>query len=420
MCDSCLPSLPTSGKAASQRAKLMALRARRAADLPSCALSQCIEEEVRDTLREAGVSTPSALVVRVVSRKRMLFEAVRELKQRYGSSYAAEFPYLSQAILCFQQVRRQTPPPFPSHLPPCSLPTQPMPPSHLPSPHPNHLVLGRPRRILQVGGKDVCLFAMYVQEYDADCPPPNTNRVYISYVDSVRYLDSAPSGARTAVYHAILNGYLKHARDRGFLHAHLWVAPPTDAVEYIFHGRPSDGRPPMSTATLTRWYERMLDSARRRGIVASYSDLETYLQQLASVRDFPLFDGDFFPDKIQEVIERAKHPPPPPPPGARAKAKAKAVGLPRLQRSETFAIAEGMRREASGSQYAFLVASLATAGEPLNVPREKHIGPHELVDDRAHFLDLAITRHWQFDTLRRAQWSTMMILAALGGKPEVD
>ena len=33
-----------------------------------------------------------------------LFEAVRELKQRYGSAYASEFPYLSQAILAFQQV----------------------------------------------------------------------------------------------------------------------------------------------------------------------------------------------------------------------------------------------------------------------------------------------------------------------------
>ena len=38
------------------------------------------------------------VVVRVVSRKRMLFEALKELKQRYGSAYAPEFPYLSQAL----------------------------------------------------------------------------------------------------------------------------------------------------------------------------------------------------------------------------------------------------------------------------------------------------------------------------------
>ena len=55
---------------------------------------------------------------------------------------------------------------------------------------------------------------------------------------------------------------------------------------------------------------------------------------------------------------------------------------------------------------------------PSQVGREKQIGSKEIVDDRERFLELCISRHWQFDELRRAQWSTMMLLALIGGEPE--
>ena len=77
-------------------------------------------------------------------------------------------------------------------------------------------------------------------------------------VDSVPYLESQPAGARTPVYHAVMSGYLRFARSCGFEHVHIWVAPPTEGTEYLFHSRPNDGRPPMDTAVLRRWYDSYL------------------------------------------------------------------------------------------------------------------------------------------------------------------
>jgi len=338
---------------------------------PMTTAYQAMAEQVVASLKAAGVKVKSPIVVRIVSRKGLLFAAPKELQQRYGASYATEFPYLSQAIFAFQSV----------------------------------------------GGRDVLLFAVYVQEYDADCPPPNTNRTYISYVDSVRYLESEPRGARTPVYHAVLTGYLKHAASKGFEHAHLWIAPPELGSEYVFHCPPTSSRPPMGADVLQAWYEKMLERARQLGIVAKVDSLQQHVAKLTSVRDFPLFDGDFFPDRLPDVIEKGKQPPPPPPPAAKGKAKA-AGGLRKLVRSETLAIADELKNEVSGSDYGFLVATLHAARDPPHVGREKHIGSHELVDDRERFLEMCISRHWQFEELARAHYSTMMLLAVLGGAPE--
>ena len=91
---------------------------------------------------------------------------------------------------------------------------------------------------------------------------------------------------------------------------------------------------------------------------------------------------------------------------------------PGLVRTETMAIADEMKKEVTGAEYSFLVATLNAWAEPRPAVREKHIGPNDLVDDRARFLETCVDRHWQFDTLPRAQYSTLMLLAILGGAPE--
>ena len=54
----------------------------------------------------------------------------------------------------------------------------------------------------QIDNVDVCFFGLHVQEYGSECPNPNNRRVYIGYLDSVKFFQ--PAYLRTRVYHELL------------------------------------------------------------------------------------------------------------------------------------------------------------------------------------------------------------------------
>ena len=251
--------------------------------LPQTRLSYFLEERLRKVMgaeraeraRAVGKpldETPAAenLTIRVVSSVEKKLETKPGFRDAFkDQNYPSEFPYRSKVLLLFQKIE----------------------------------------------GVDVCLLGIYVQEYGSDCPAPNTRRVYLSYLDSVKYF--RPSGVlvaaegggalRTYCYHQILIGYLQYIKQRGFASCFIWACPPFQGEDYILYCHPKEQKTPKSDK-LREWYLKMLRQAQKEGIVVNLGNLHDEFKlgnqnhDIASATELPYFDGDYFPGVAEDWI----------------------------------------------------------------------------------------------------------------------
>ncbi|GKY90780.1 hypothetical protein MPSEU_000050800 [Mayamaea pseudoterrestris] len=168
----------------------------------------------------------------------------------------------------------------------------------------------------KIDGLDVCIFCMYVHEYDGDNGVDAMNqvgeaqkkRVYIAYLDSVEHF--RPRACRTRVYQEILVAYLATARRRGYENAHIWACPPSRGNSFVFWNHPASQRTP-NKDRLVAWYHNALSRALECGVVTDVkslfeSNFEEQLREVnssdcsaASIACPPLLDGDFW---IEEAV----------------------------------------------------------------------------------------------------------------------
>lgn len=163
-----------------------------------------------------------------------------------------------------------------------------------------------------LGGCDVLLYALYMQEFGDDAGYPNARTAYLSYLDSVKYLE--PPLLRTEVYHEILIAYLENLKSRGYNQVNLWSCPPQKGDDYIIHAHPEDQKTPRADM-LRDWYLALLEEAQRRGIVEKVTFLaDDYFPSAIGneggidrpVYSLPYFEGDYFVSQAEVEIKKLR------------------------------------------------------------------------------------------------------------------
>ena len=260
-----------------------------------------------------------------------------------------------------------------------------------------------------------------------------------------------PRHVRTSLFHELLISYLASCKRRGFHYAHIWACPTTRGGDFIYWCHPTFQKNP-DKDRLLQWYLGMTKKAQQARVVYGCNDLySTHFQHLEDRLDQvlpPYFDGDYWPAEVERLAAA------PPKRGKMTKEayeeslrgekfRKRVVDSVNVSKDSLFVIAlhpecstcrslvvnavywevSASDPESSACYFCASCRSTAPADAQQVCPPEFVTAKHQLDDEdstaevscaflnhRPDMLKNCEEHHYQFDSFRRAKYSTMMLI----------
>ncbi|KAF1749385.1 hypothetical protein GCK72_025853 [Caenorhabditis remanei] len=223
---------------------------------------------------------------------------------------------------------------------------------------------------------DVITFAIYTQEYHFQ--KEDDKWCVIDYIDSLPYFKKFNGVQKKEIHRLLIHSYFEYMGGLGFRKAHLWSNPPPKGDDYVFNIHPFD-QPFLDFTQLIAWYHKLLKDGKDKKILAKFTNFQEAKCQFVKPIDIPVFVGSLW----YYVFQEAKKP----------------------TTMKIFKRELEEKKEEHGEDNFFIEIAPTTTRQPQSTHNT-----HAILGDREKLWETCVDKNWQFETIRRAKYSSVGLI----------
>ncbi|CAL2038780.1 unnamed protein product [Caenorhabditis brenneri] len=242
----------------------------------------------------------------------------------------------------------------------------------------------------QIEGQDVLVYMLAVNEYSGKgVPAHKQGLVSILFLDTVKYLQ--PYKFSRKINQKFLQLYLQNAQQRGFQKARIYARPPTSSdPDFLFHCHP-EFKKNLSQQGLFVWYRQAVRTLTQElnsaGIQATFKNSfdPSHCKTVKNLCEELYLEEGFWPNFLERNLGKPL------------------TTLKKLIKEES--------EDRDNCQ--FYIYFDDNKRKTVDASQEDPFIHSEIGYTRDAWMDAQIENDWQFDSARRATYSTMMLISSI-------